>query len=284
MALSVASLNSGSNGNCYYLGTDQDAVLIDGGLSCRETLRRMKRLGLNTELVRAIFISHEHADHISGVSKLAKKMNVPVFITPDTFRYCPVEIPDPLRQEFKAYSPVVLGSLTISAFPKLHDASDPHSFIVSTEVAGTGEFVRVGVFTDIGIPCEHVIKHFVQCHAAFLEANYDEMMLEHGTYPIALKNRIRGGRGHLSNKQALQLFTDHRPTFMTHLFLSHLSHHNNSPKIVQELFQPLAGNTKIIIASRYRESEVFTIEAGGPVNQPVQKTPTGFAYQLDLFR
>jgi phosphoribosyl 1,2-cyclic phosphodiesterase len=246
-------LNSGSNGNCYYIGNDQEAVLIDAGISCRETEIRMKRLGLSLRKVKAIFISHEHSDHISGVTTLSKKYQLPVYVTPATRREGRLTLKDHLGYSFKAYEPIVIGNLRITPFPKIHDASDPHSFIVSSET------VRVGVFTDIGVACEHVVKNFQQCHAVFLESNYDEYMLETGRYPIQLKNRIRDGKGHLSNLQALELFLNHRPSFMSHLLLSHLSAENNSQKIVRDLFQQRSGETKIIIASRTKETKLYHI-------------------------
>jgi phosphoribosyl 1,2-cyclic phosphodiesterase len=104
-----------------------------------------------------------------------------------------------------------------------------------------------------------LIRHFQSCHAAFLETNYDETMLEQGRYPYFLKNRIRGGKGHLSNSQALELFTAHKPAFMSHLFLSHLSKDNNNPDMVQELFRQHANGTEIVVASRYTETAVYTI-------------------------
>jgi phosphoribosyl 1,2-cyclic phosphodiesterase len=119
--------------------------------------------------------------------------------------------------------------------------------------------VNVGVFTDIGLPCQNVIDHFQQCHAAFLEANYDDEMLNRGNYPHHLKQRIRGERGHLSNKQALELFKRHRPAYMTHLLLSHLSQNNNSPELVRELFDQNADGVKMVVASRHKETEVYHI-------------------------
>jgi phosphoribosyl 1,2-cyclic phosphodiesterase len=118
---------------------------------------------------------------------------------------------------------------------------------------------NVGVFTDIGNSCSNLISHFKQCHAAFLEANYDEQLLEHGNYPYHLKRRIRGGFGHLSNTQALEVFKKHRPKFMSHLILAHLSKDNNSPEIVSELFNTHAQGVKIVVASRYEETEVYQI-------------------------
>ena len=253
MPLFITSLNSGSNGNCYYIGNEREAILVDAGLSCKQTELRMQRLGLSLHTVKAIFVSHEHSDHIIGIPQLAKKYQLPVFITPHTLQN--TRLPQtkfPVRA-LRGYEPVWIGDLCITAFPKLHDAHDPHSFLISYQ--GT----NVGVFTDIGAPCEHVIHHFQQCHAAFLEANYDEDMLEMGRYPLVLKRRIRGGKGHLSNQQALELFTTHKPSFMSHVLLSHLSQDNNNPQVLADLFKPHRDNAEVIIASRHRETPVYCI-------------------------
>lgn len=253
MSLFVCSLNSGSNANCYYVGNQEEAVLIDGGLSCRETVRRMKRLGLSMRHVKAIFVSHEHTDHIYGIPGISKKFQLPVFITKQTLQQSRLKIAKDLIRWLHPYQPVTVGDLSITAFPKLHDACDPQSFMVECRD------VRVGVFTDIGAPCEHVVRHFRQCHAAFLETNYDERMLETGRYPFHLKRRIRSAYGHLSNEQALELFLAYRPQHMTHLFLSHLSRENNAPKLVRNIFQRLAGHTKIVVTSRDRETPLYHI-------------------------
>lgn len=253
MGLFVASLNSGSNGNCYYIGNESEAILVDGGISCRETEKRLKRLGLSIKKVKAIFVTHEHGDHIHGVPVLSRRHNLPVYITQPTLQNGGILLADELVRPFLPYEAIRIGSLTITGFPKLHDACDPHSFIVSDHE------VTIGVFTDIGAPCSHVTKHFQQCHAAFLESNYDEHMLETGRYPYHLKNRIRGGQGHLSNLQAMRLFIDHRPAFMSHLFLAHLSRDNNSPELARNMFTSVAGRTKVVVASRYHETEVYHI-------------------------
>lgn len=257
MALFITSLNSGSNGNCYYVGNGQEAVLVDAGISCRETETRMRRLGLSMSTVKAIFVSHEHTDHVRGIPVLAPKYNLPVYITPGTLRGCRFRLPKNLIYSFSAQQPVRIGDLSVTAFPKLHDASEPHSFVVG------GHGIRVGVFTDIGAPCEQLTYHFRQCHAAFLESNYDTEMLEKGRYPYYLKNRIRGGHGHLSNAQAVEFFTTHRPSFMSHLILSHLSQDNNCPKLVHQLFREQAGGVEVIVASRHEETPVYTIKGTG---------------------
>jgi phosphoribosyl 1,2-cyclic phosphodiesterase len=256
MSLSITSLNSGSNGNCYYLGNEREAILIDAGISCRETERRMLRLGLSLRKVKAVFISHEHIDHIKGLSVLSKKHQIPVYITQQTMEAGHLRLEEGLARTFRSDAPVSVGDITITAFPKEHDAIDPYSFTVSCQG------INIGIFTDIGIPCQNLIYHFRQCHAAFLEANYDEELLEKGSYPYHLKNRIRGGKGHLSNTQALELFKAHKPSYMSHLLLAHLSKDNNRPELVQQLFGQHAGDTKIIVASRFEESAIYHIGSG----------------------
>lgn len=251
--LKIASVNSGSNGNCYYIGNEHDAVLVDAGISCRETERRMNRIGLSLKNVRAVFISHEHTDHTRGAEVISKKYRIPVYITDKTHHHSRLGFEPELKRTFSAYKPEKIGSLWVSAFPKSHDAAEPHSFIVE------GHDRTVGVFTDIGTACDHLHFHLAQCHAAFLESNYDEGMLDRGRYPLELKRRIKGLKGHLSNNQALELFLAHKTSRLKLLILSHLSAENNHPDIVQRLFTLHAGATKIAIASRYQESEVFEL-------------------------
>jgi phosphoribosyl 1,2-cyclic phosphodiesterase len=265
MSLFITSLNSGSNGNCYYIGNEREAILVDAGISCREIEKRMKRLKLSMEKVKAVFVSHEHTDHIRGIPSLVKKHRLPVYITTTTLRHGGLYLDSYLVKNFQSNEAVAVGELRITAFPKLHDAADPCSFIVAYQG------IKVGVFTDIGMTCAHVIHHFSQCHAAFLEANYDEEMLGKGSYPFHLKKRISGGKGHLSNREALELFKQHRPSFMSHLLLSHLSKNNNCPTLVEELFTRHAGGVRIVVASRYLETEVFHI-AGA------EKEKTGLHY------
>ena len=254
MCLQIASLNSGSNANCYYIGNSNEAILIDAGLSCRETEKRMRRLGLDISLVKAIFISHEHCDHIAGLRVLSKKYRLPVYITNNTLRNCGFEIEKDLVFSFMHSGPVSVGELSILPFTKSHDAHDPHSFIVS------GNDIHIGVITDIGYACKHVIKHFKLCDAVFLESNYCQQMLSDGPYPLHLKNRISSRKGHLSNDQALELFLNHKPRNLQLLILSHLSQNNNRPEIVSKMFSEHAGNVKVVIASRHKETELFNIE------------------------
>jgi phosphoribosyl 1,2-cyclic phosphodiesterase len=255
MSLYTASLNSGSNGNCYYIGNADEAVLIDAGISCRETEKRMLRLGLDIKKVKAIFISHEHTDHINGVEVLSKKHQIPVYISLSTLTAGRLTIEKELLSHFSPRQTIDIGNLKIIPFTKKHDAIDPFSFVVKNED------VCIGVMTDIGSVCDQVIEHFKTCHAVFLEANYDEEMLENGPYPSYLKRRISGEKGHLSNEQAVELFTKYRSVFLSHVFLSHLSKENNSPDAALLAFEKNCAETKVIVASRYKETELFHITA-----------------------
>lgn len=276
MSLFVASINSGSNGNCYYIGDMESAVLIDCGLSCRETERRMKRLGLSMKKVKAIFITHEHSDHIFGLKTISNRYRIPIYISAKTRATFNPKIPTELIHHFKEHELIQHGNISIIPFSKPHDAADPYSVIVQNES------VKVGVLTDLGNPSGQVVNYFRQCHAVFLESNYDEEMLRNGTYPGILKERIRSDVGHLSNDQALKLFLDHRPEFMTHLFLSHLSQHNNSPRLVRNIFEPVAGGVKIVVAPRYKETALYHIRADAKRRTTPNQIQTE-SFQLQLF-
>lgn len=255
MPVEVCSIASGSNGNCYYVGNENEAILVDAGVSCKEIEMRMKRAGLSLQKVKAVFVSHEHSDHISGLPVLAKKHGLPIFISPSTLKGSRQWFEKSLINHFTHDEEIIIGDLTVHPFSKYHDAADPYSFTISSHN------VNVGVITDIGQACANVVHHFSQCHAVFLESNYDEQMLEKGRYPYILKNRIRNGYGHISNRQALDLFLHHRSPSLTHLFLSHLSYNNNCPNLVEELFTAHAGGVKMVVTSRKKESAVYPIAA-----------------------
>jgi phosphoribosyl 1,2-cyclic phosphodiesterase len=278
MALYFTSINSGSNGNCYYVGNDNEAILVDVGLTCKEVEKRMNRLGLSINKIKAIFISHEHSDHIKGLTVFAKKHKLPVYISTATLKSSRLFLDENNTFSLNHLQNIQIGDLKISAFSKFHDAADPYSFTVECND------VRVGVFTDIGAVCDRLISHFKNCHAAFLEANYDTQMLENGRYPYFLKRRITSGHGHLSNTQALELFTNHKPSYMSHLLLSHLSKDNNDPELVESLFKSVAGDTFVKVASRYEETEVYYVSKDQNAPKPYSFDPNLYQpEQLNLF-
>jgi phosphoribosyl 1,2-cyclic phosphodiesterase len=271
MALYFTSINSGSNGNCYYVGNDNEAILVDVGLTCKEVEKRINRLGLSINKIKAIFISHEHSDHIKGLAVFAKKHKLPVYISTATLKSSRLFLDENNTFPLNHLQNIQIGDLKISAFSKFHDAADPYSFTVECND------VRVGVFTDIGAVCDRLITHFKNCHAAFLEANYDTQMLESGRYPYFLKRRITSGHGHLSNAQALELFTNHKASYMSHLLLSHLSKDNNDPELVENLFKSVAGDTFVKVASRHEETEVYYVSND-------QNSPKSYSFDPSLYQ
>lgn len=277
MSLQLASLNSGSNGNCYYVGNENEAVFIDAGISCKETERRMARLKLDMLKVKAIVVTHEHSDHISGITALSRKYDLPVYTTAGTFECWSIPLEKEKIRTFSAPKQFSIGALEITLFNKHHDAKEPISVVV------TGQGTTIGVFTDLGHACENLIYHFRQCDAAILESNYCETMLENGNYPLHLKRRIRSEKGHLSNDQALELFTKHRGPQLQHLLLGHLSQHNNTQEKVRQTFQPHAGQTMISIASRHKESDLFLINGNNPAGFRPKPAPIQAPSQLKLF-
>ncbi|WP_344822208.1 MBL fold metallo-hydrolase [Rurimicrobium arvi] len=278
MGLHIAAINSGSNGNCYYIGTQHEAILVDAGISCKETERRIDALGLSFSLVKAIWVTHEHIDHIRGLEQLSRKYDLPVFLTNGTLARMRQRPETRNLHLIEANSRTCFGEFTIDTFSKYHDAGDPFSVVVESKG------IRVGVFTDLGRVCESLKQHFSGCHAAFLEANYDGEMLEKGRYPYHLKHRIRGGNGHLSNTEALALVKEHKPAYMSHLILAHLSAENNCPQIVQQLFDPHAGTAEITVASRTAAGPLWQVHGAGKVKEepvlPLRRIP---AQQLTLF-
>lgn len=253
MSLFFCSLNSGSNGNSYLIGNHQDIILIDCGLSCKETEKRLKEVDLSVKSIKGIFISHEHIDHIKGVEMIVMKHGIPVYITEKTYSNSKLKLPEDKIKFITLHQTIKIGSLAVNPFPKSHDAIDPCSFIIKNES------YCIGVLTDIGNCCTHVIESFKSCNAVFLEANYDQKMLDNGQYPYHLKKRISGDDGHLSNDQALDLFINHRNENLKYLLLSHLSQENNHPDLVLELFKANSTNTEIHIASRHKPSPLFVL-------------------------
>lgn len=266
MSVWVTSLNSGSNGNCYYIGNEREAVLIDAGLSCRETEKRMRQLELDIRKVKAIFISHEHGDHIKGVEVISHKYKIPVYITAKTLSHSRLGRLDPtLAVFFRTAEVIRVGALNVTGFAKFHDAADAHSFIVEHNN------ITIGVFTDLGRVCEQLKHYYRQCHAAFLEANYDAEMLQKGRYPYHLKQRISNGLGHLSNEEAFALFETCEAPKLSHLFLSHLSADNNHPDIALETFRRKPTQVKVMVASRNGVMDLQYINEERHVSRPPVK-------------
>lgn len=274
MSLFYASLNSGSNGNCYYVGNAHEGILVDAGIPLREIEKRSRLLGIDLHAVKALFITHEHSDHIRGAYKLAKKYALPVYASAGTFHRSYFKLDELQHFLLEHENSISIGDLEILPFSKKHDAADPLSIVVNYQN------LKAGIITDVGALCENLTKHFQTCHIAILESNYDEKMLLEGKYPYYLKQRIRSGVGHLSNTEALQLVEDYRNPDLKHVVLGHISKENNRPEIVEAVFSGLTKKIRIDLASRYEATALFEINSKLEVQT---KLISSASIQMQLF-
>lgn len=252
--IEFCSIASGSNGNCYYVGNKNNAVLIDAGITRKLFKERAELRKLDYTKIKAIFISHEHGDHIKGVKPLARFLNVPVFITRSTFD----KMWNPHRPgNYQLFTPgdsIQIEDLTIHCFSAKHDAADPASFRVETNG------YSCGVITDLGVACDNTIEHVKECNALILESNYDEKMLWDGPYPWPLKKRVSSDLGHLSNDQAYLLVKKYGNKDLKVLLLGHVSKDNNSFEIIKEQFKTFEKRMTVSIATRFSATQKYTLE------------------------
>lgn len=255
--MEISALASGSSGNCFYIGNENEAILIDAGISAKQTINRLLQIGGNPEKIKAIFITHEHSDHIRGSDVLARKLKIPIFATNATAKkgfLCSNKI---LINCIEKNTTLKIGSLKIEAFSKFHSAADPVSFNVY-------ENKKVSVITDAGHACENIKKHVSNCNFIFIEANHDEEMLENGPYPIYLKKWIKGDEGHLSNSQAASCIKKYASAKLEKIILSHLSSTNNTPEIALATFKEIIKarndfHPKISVSVREQPTQLFKI-------------------------
>lgn len=201
--------------------------MLDCGLSVKETVMRLARLGREPEKVTAIVVTHEHDDHVSGVMAFARRYRTPVWMTSGTHaavtRYDSAD-QSGIRQ-FSPHEPFEIDDLRLEPFPVPHDAREPAQFVF------TDGNVRLGYLTDLGSSTAHVEKALSGCHALVLECNHDREMLQNSSYPPSLKARIAGAHGHLSNDQAAELLGRLDFGWLRHIVAAHLSEQNNHPDL-----------------------------------------------------
>ena len=249
--LEICAIASGSNGNCYYIGNENEAVLIDAGISGKQILSRLAERGLNATKIKALFITHEHGDHMRGARGVTKKMQIPVYLTAKTQNGAYKNMRPDSPKFFTPDDEIAIGNFTVFSFMKNHDASEPCSFRIQYKNKD------VGVFTDIGEACDNVKTHLQKCDTLFLESNYDEKMLWEGSYPYFLKERVASEVGHLSNDQAFELLENHAGNNLQCVFLSHLSKENNTPEKAADRMKLLDKRIEVKLTSRYEAGEVY---------------------------
>jgi phosphoribosyl 1,2-cyclic phosphodiesterase len=220
--LRFASLGSGSRGNATLIEAGQTRILLDCGFSETETRKRLGRFGLSPVDLQAIVVTHEHSDHINGVGALARKHQLPVYLTHGTAAADKTgALPE--RHLFHGHDTFAIGDLELQPFPVPHDAREPVQFVFSDGNR------RLGVLTDTGSCTQHILEMLSGCEALMLECNHDVDMLAEGPYPASLRERVGGRYGHLSNAQACDIIAELDTSRLQHIVAAHISDKNNTP-------------------------------------------------------
>ena len=231
MKIRFLSLASGSSGNCYYLGTDTYGILIDAGIGVRTIKKSLKEYGMALETVRAVFVTHDHADHIKGVGTLGEKYGIPIYSTPEIHvginkNYCMTEklTPANVRYIYKD-TPLQVEDFKVTAFEVPHDGTDNVGYCIEADGKVFSFLTDLGEITPVA-------AHYI-CKANYLiiEANYDEEMLKMGPYPQHLKIRISSKNGHMSNRDTALFLADNMNERLKNVWLCHLSKDNNHPDL-----------------------------------------------------
>ena len=266
--LKFFSLGSGSSGNSYFLTTGQHSILIDAGLNMRTLRRTLQNYGFVLEDVDAVFVTHDHADHIKSVGNIANDLNIPIYTTQPIHmginrNYC---VTSKLTAEHIHYinkeETIDFNGFLITPFEVLHDSSDCVGYHIQVEDTC---FVLI---TDAGTVTPTLKERVSQANYLVLESNHDEAMLAMGPYPAYLKGRIRSGRGHLSNKQAAELLAENATEKLRHVWLCHLSEENNHPELARKtVSSTLRGygiidgvDFKVSILGRKTPSELYDLK------------------------
>ncbi|MDR3198813.1 MAG: MBL fold metallo-hydrolase [Planctomycetaceae bacterium] len=253
----MISLQSGSNGNCYFVETGNVRLLIDAGITASRTVERLTHFGIDIASVQGIVISHAHSDHICGAGVLHRRYKIPVWLTQGTYNQ--VTTPSKISRKlgklqepriFHAGESLQFENLTIETISTPHDAPDSVCFVFDDGLT------RLGIMTDLGCHFLGLGEVVETLDAILLESNYDEKMLETGAYPEELKQRIQGDGGHLSNTESAGLIRKHGKK-LRWVCLGHLSENNNTPEKTLDTHRKIIGNhLDIFIASRYQCTEV----------------------------
>ncbi|HEV7766209.1 MAG TPA: MBL fold metallo-hydrolase [Thermoanaerobaculia bacterium] len=263
----VVPLGSGSAGNAYWFESDGTAILVDAGLGPRDTKKRLAGVGHDIERLSAIVLTHEHSDHIHGAEKIARKYQIPIYLTRGTLDNSRIDRDETKTVVFENNSYFTIGELQVHARRTIHDAADPACFVIEAR-----DGTRVGIASDLGHVNEEVVKHLSACDGLFFEANHDVDMLRTGTYPWSLKRRILSRYGHLSNEESVNAVQRMLGADLKTLCMIHLSQKNNHESIVREMCTRLLRRTgasiDFSIARQFEATGVFEVARRKPRTPP----------------
>ncbi len=263
--MKVISLQSGSNGNCFYVESNGVRLLFDAGISGQCARDRLDQHGRDINDVDALFISHDHSDHIRSMGIFQRKFGMPVYVTRGTLNaaYRTGKVGPMQRVRFFSAGDSVQfpdadgNPVQVHTVPTPHDSADGVAFIIEDQKGS-----RVGILTDLGHVFDGLREVLESLDAVVIESNYDPEMLEYGRYPEHLKRRIRGRGGHLSNKEAAELVyhTKVKKNRLKWACLCHLSEDNNNPDVAVKTHKKLVGEDfPVYVASRDEVSRVLEI-------------------------
>lgn len=229
----LCSIASGSSGNCIYVGSEATHLLVDVGISGKRTEAGLNSLGITGRDLDGILITHEHADHISGLGVMARKHGIPIYATPGTIAAIQGssgvgKIDSSLFREVKEDEKLIIKDLVVNPMRISHDAAQPVAYRISYGNK------KVGICTDLGVYNDYTVECLKGMDALLLEANHDVNMLQVGPYPYYLKQRILGDRGHLSNENSGKLLSRILHDGLENILLGHLSKENNLPELAYE--------------------------------------------------
>ena len=246
MKVKFISLASGSSGNCYFLGTENYGILIDAGIGIRTIKKALRDINIPMEMIRAVFVTHDHADHIKSVGNLGEKLNIPVYTTARIHAginksYCVTEKLHTCVRYLEKYEPMTLEDFHIESFEVSHDGTDNVGYCI--EIDG-----KVFSFlTDLGEITPTAAEYICKANYLILEANYDEEMLRMGSYPSYLKERIASRTGHLSNIAAAEFLAENITRHLRYIWLCHLSKDNNHPELAYKTVEWKLKNKGVIV-------------------------------------
>jgi phosphoribosyl 1,2-cyclic phosphodiesterase len=225
MGLSFTILGSGSSGNTTLVSDGASNILVDAGLSGRETARRLRECKIEPEEITAIVVSHEHGDHCRGVAPFSKDLDIPVFMTEEVFRSSEMKLDPAKHRHIIPGEQFDIHGVSFTSFSVPHDSVEPLGFIIEKDG------VKLGIVLDLGYLSNLVLERLKGCDGIIMESNHDVQMLKVGPYPWSLKQRVMSRRGHLSNDSVAQYLANDFDGKASCVMLAHLSKKNNLPEL-----------------------------------------------------
>ena len=252
MGVSLSVLASGSRGNSAIVSSSRTRILVDAGISCRETFKRVKAAGDDPHTISAILVTHEHSDHVYGLQVLAKKLNIPVFMTGATHQAWAKSVRDAVGERpeltklevFSSGRCFHIGDIAITPFTIPHDAADPVGFTFRSEG------IKVGIATDLGRMSANVKDTLRGCDLLVIESNHDIERLRIGPYPWSVKQRVGSPTGHLSNEKLAEFFSTDYDGSASYIVLAHISEQNNHPELARRAAEKALGGRQTLLHNR----------------------------------